>query len=149
MSTNVTLVGRLGRDPEIKFTANGNALCSITVVTDQRFKDDSGKWQSKDTSWWKVTCWRALAENVAETLQKGDLVIVSGKIKQREYETAEGEKRSVWEVEASAVGPDLSRNAAKINRTERTGKAEFEAAKAAMDDPWAQPFVPADGEAPF
>lgn len=150
MSANITIVGRLGADPEIKFTNNGNAICSLTVVTDQRYKDDAGKWQSKDTSWWRVTAWRQLAENCADTLQKGDLVMCVGKMKQRSYETAEGEKRSTWELEAQSVGPDLARVAAKINRAEKTsGKEAYDQAKAAMDDPWAQPFVPADGEAPF
>lgn len=150
MSAVTTLVGRLGADPEIKFTANGNAICSLLVVTDQRFKDDEGKWQSKDTSWWRVTAWRQLAENCADSLSKGDLVIVQGRVKQRQYETAEGEKRSSWELEAQSVGPDLSRVAVKINRAERaSGKGDYEAAKAALDDPWAQPFVPSDSEAPF
>ena len=108
MSAPITLTGRLGADPELSFAASGVAICKLRVVTDRRVKDGD-EWKSVDTSWHYVTAFKELAEGVAEEMQKGDLVIVVGVLKQREYETREGEKRSTWEVTANHVGRDLSR----------------------------------------
>lgn len=139
MSEIVTIVGRLGADPELRFTPSGDAICNMRIVTDRRYKDGD-EWKSADTTWWSVSAWRQLGENVAESLSKGDMVIVRGSIKSREYETKEGEKRTVWEVEAKAVGPDLSRATAKVNKVERGGGG-FPAA--AESDPWATPAATA------
>jgi single-strand DNA-binding protein len=146
MSAQITITGTLGADPELKFTPSGAAIVNLRVVTDTRFKDDAGKWQSRDTSWWRVTAWRQLAENTAETLAKGDKVIIVGKIKQREYEANDGEKKSVVEVEATNIGPDLSKFSANISRVQRDKQANVFAG----DDPWATSAVlNTDGEAPF
>jgi single-strand DNA-binding protein len=108
MSAPITLAGRLGADPELTFAPSGTAIARLRVVTDRRVKEGD-EWKSVDTSWHSVTAFKALAEGCAEELRKGDLVIVVGTIKQREYETREGEKRSAWEVIANHVGRDLSR----------------------------------------
>lgn len=145
MSAQITITGTLGADPELKFTSTGAAIVNLRVVTDVSYKDDSGKWQKKDTSWWRVTAWRQLAENTAETLAKGDKVIIVGKIKQREYEANDGEKKSVVEIEASNIGPDLSKYAANISRVQRDKPAA-----GFNDDPWATPAVlTTDSEPPF
>jgi single-strand DNA-binding protein len=145
MSAPITITGRLGADPELRFTQSGAAVASLRIVTDRRFKNaQTGEWESKDTSWWSVQAWKQLAENVAESLSKGDLVIVVGDIKQREYETREGEKRTVVEVEARHVGPDLSRATARVTKA---GSGAPAAPSTGGSDPWATP--PQSDEAPF
>jgi len=146
MSAPVTLIGRIGTDPEMKFGANGNALLKFRVVTSARRQVD-GKWEDVDTSWWSVTAFRQLAENLAESLSKGDPVIVVGKIKQRSYETPQGDKHSIVEVMAESVGPDMRWVTATVKKPERVGKQQFAEAKAAMeDDPW---NTPASENPPF
>lgn len=142
MSAPITLTGNLGADPELKFGASGIAILKARVVTSGRKKDEeSGKWIDVDTTWWTVTAWRQLAENAAETLRKGDEVIIVGKVKQRQYDTPEGEKRSVTEVTADWIGPNLKKVSGSLNRVQRAsapgeGRAAYDAAKAQMDDPW-------------
>jgi len=149
MSAPITLTGRLGADPEIRFGATGIAILKLRVVTSGRKKTDAG-WEDVDTTWWSVTAFRQIAENAAESLSKGDEVIVVGKVKQRQYETPEGEKRSVTEVTADHIGPSLRRATVKVNRVQRSeggGRAEYEQAKQQLeDDPWA---LPASEETPF
>ena len=145
MSAPITITGRLGADPELRFTPSGAAVVSLRVVTDRRFKNAAGEWESKDTSWWSVQAWKQLAENVAESLTKGDLVVIVGDIKQREYETREGEKRTVVEVEARHIGPDLSRATAKVTKSGSTTSAPTGATSGA--DPWATPST--TDEPPF
>ena len=137
MSETITIVGRLGSDPELRFSPSGDAICAFRVVTDRRYKDQSGEWQSADTTWWSVTAWRQLGENVAESLHKGHMVIVRGAIKSREYETREGEKRTVWEVEAKSVGPDLGKATAKVTKAERGGQPFDRTNTSLPGDPWA------------
>lgn len=140
MSETITIVGRLGADPELRFTPSGDAVCNLRVVTDRRYKDQSGEWQSADTTWWQITAWRQLGENCAESLSKGDMVIVRGSIKSRDYETNQGEKRTVWEVEAKSVGPDLGKATAKVSKVERN--QPFDRSGTSLpDDPWQQPAV--------
>ena len=149
MSAPITLTGRLGADPEIRFGATGIAILKLRVVTSGRKKTDAG-WEDVDTTWWSVTAFRQIAEHAAESLSKGDEVIVVWKVKQRQYETPEGEKRSVTEVTADHIGPSLRRATVKVNRVQRTdggGRAEYEQAKQQLeDDPWA---LPASEETPF
>lgn len=145
MSAPITITGRLGADPELRFTPSGAAVANLRVVTDRRFKNAAGEWESKDTSWWSVQAWKQLAENVTESLKKGDLVIVVGDIKQREYETKEGEKRTVVEVEARHIGPDLSRATAKV--TKFSGGTTAATASSGGADPWASPST--TDEPPF
>lgn len=100
MAGDVTLRGRLGRDPELRFTQTGKPVASLSVVTDRRQKDADGNWESVDTTWWRVTCWDQLAENVAETLTKGDAVIVVGMASLQEYEGKDGDTRQSLSVNA-------------------------------------------------
>lgn len=146
MSAPITLIGRIGTEPEIKFGQAGNAVLKFRVVTNARRQVD-GKWEDVDTSWWSVTAFRQLAENLAESIKKGDTVIVVGKIKQRTYETPQGEKHSIVEVLAESVGPDLRWAVAQVKKAERVGRKQFADAKAAIeDDPW---NTPTDDKAPF
>jgi len=146
MSAPITLIGRVGTEPEMKFGQQGNAVLKFRVVTSGR-RQVEGKWEDVDTSWWSITAFKQLAENLAESLKKGDPVIVVGKIKQRTYETPAGEKHSIVEVMAEAVGPDLRWVTASVKKAERVGKQQFADAKARMeDDPW---NTPTDDKAPF
>ena len=146
MSAPITLIGRIGTEPEIKFGQAGNAVLKFRVVTNARRQVD-GKWEDVDTSWWSVTAFRQLAENLAESIKKGDTVIVVGKIKQRTYETPQGEKHSIVEVLAESVGPDLRWAVAQVKKAERVGRQQFADAKAAIeDDPW---NTQTDDKAPF
>src|SRR5687767_14848940 len=125
MSENsVTLVGNLTDDPELRFTAQGAAVANFRIAVSKRVRDpQTNEWKDGDTSYFRVNVWRQLAENVAETLQKGNRVIVTGTLKMRSWETQEGEKRTVVEIEATEVGPSLKWATAKIERTSRGGGA--------------------------
>jgi single-strand DNA-binding protein len=121
MSENsVTLVGNLTDDPELRFTAQGAAVANFRIAVSKRIRDpQTNEWKDGDTSFFRVNVWRQLAENVAETLTRGTRVIVTGTLKMRQWETQEGEKRSVVEIEATEVGPSLKWATAKIEKTSR------------------------------
>ena len=138
MSTTVTLIGKLGADPELRFTNSGKAVVALSLVTSKPVKGDDGKWKDEETTWWRVTCWDSLAENAAETLQKGDAVIVHGRTFTESYTTKEGEERTSLKVNAYNIGPALKRVSAKLNRGERVAVKQVE------DDPWNS-----GGDAPF
>ncbi|MCB1247060.1 MAG: single-stranded DNA-binding protein, partial [Acidimicrobiia bacterium] len=97
MSNSVTLVGNLVEDPELRFTASGVAMARIRIAVNRRWRDNNNEWQ-EETSFFGGTCWREVAENVAESLSKGDRVFITGRLEQRNWETNEGEKRSIIEV---------------------------------------------------
>ena len=146
MSAGITLTGRLVADPELKFTATGDAVANLRVVTSgRRFNKDENKWSDVDVTYWQVSAWRQLGENVAESLSKGDQVVVVGKIKSREWEDNDGAKRVAWEVDAQHVAADLSRATAKVNRVSR------EKPSAPVEDPWSNTgLMPVQSEqAPF
>lgn len=109
--SNITLIGNLTRDPELKFTQSGKAQTRFSIAVNRRWQRE-GTWEEQ-TSYFDVTTWAVLAENVANTLTKGNRVIVTGRLEQRTWETKEGEKRSTVEVVADAVGLDLSKSTAK------------------------------------
>ena len=109
--SNITLVGNLTRDPELKFTQSGKAQTRFSIAVNRRWQRE-GTWEEQ-TSYFDVTTWAVLAENVANTLTKGNRVIVTGRLEQRTWETKDGEKRSTVEVVADAVGLDLSKSTAK------------------------------------
>ena len=120
MSTNsVTLIGNLTRDPELRFTTGGRGVASFGLAVNRRYQQN-GEWQEQ-TSFFNVVCWGDLGENAATSLTKGSRVIVTGRLEQRSWETAENEKRSVIEVVADEVGPSLRWATAQIERTERSG----------------------------
>lgn len=109
--SNITLIGNLTRDPELKFTQSGKAQTRFSIAVNRRWQRE-GTWEEQ-TSYFDVTTWAVLAENVANTLTKGNRVIVTGRLEQRTWETKDGEKRSTVEVVADAVGLDLSKSTAK------------------------------------
>ena len=147
MSENtVTLVGNLTDDPELRFTAQGAAVANFRIAVSKRIRDpQTNEWKDGDTSFFRVNVWRQLAENVAESLTRGTRVIVTGTLKMRQWETQEGEKRSVVEVEASEVGPSLKWATAKMEKTSRQSGGQ--AASSGGGD-WDSP-TPVPEEVPF
>ncbi|MDN3352853.1 single-stranded DNA-binding protein [Actinomadura sp. DC4] len=120
--TQITIVGNLVNDPELRFTPNGQAVATFRVASTPRFRDQqSGEWKDGESLFLTCNVWRQAAENCAESLQRGMRVIVQGRLKQRSYETREGEKRTVYEIEADDVGPSLKSATAKVNKTQRQG----------------------------
>lgn len=119
-ANHVTLIGNLVDDPELRFTASGLAMARLRFAVNRRWQDKSGTWQ-EDTSFFGGTLWRDAAENAAESLQKGMRVIVTGRLEQRNWETAEGEKRSVVEVSIDEIGPSLRWATAAVTRSPRAG----------------------------
>jgi single-strand DNA-binding protein len=119
MTANVTIVGNLTRDPELRFTPAGAPVTTFGVAVNRRWQNrDSQQWE-ESTSFFNVTCWRDLAQNVSESLEKGSRVLVSGRLDQRSWETQDGERRSVVEIVADEVGPSLRWATATVNRNER------------------------------
>ena len=122
--TVITLVGNLTDDPELRFTPSGAPVANFTVASTPRFLDKAtNEWKDGDTLFLRCNIWRQAAENAAESLQRGMRVIVQGRLKQRSYETKEGEKRTVYEVEADEVGPSLRNATAKVVKTTRGGQS--------------------------
>jgi single-strand DNA-binding protein len=119
MSNNVTLIGNLVEDPELRFTPSGVAMAKIRLAVNRRWRDQAGQWQ-EDTSFFGGTVWREQAETVAESLQKGTRVIVTGRLEQRSWETPEGDKRSVVEIQIDEIGPSLRWATATVNKTQRS-----------------------------
>jgi single-strand DNA-binding protein len=124
VSSNVTVVGNLTRDPELRFTPAGAPVTTFGVAVNRRWMNrDNQQWE-ESTSFFNVTCWRDLAQNVSESLEKGSRVVVSGRLEQRSWETQDGERRSVVEIIADEVGPSLRWATAEINRNERRDGAD-------------------------
>jgi single-strand DNA-binding protein len=142
--TIITVVGNLTADPELRFTPSGAAVANFTVAsTPRQFDRQSGEWKDGEALFMRCNIWRQAAENVAETLTRGSRVIVSGRLKQRSYETREGEKRTVVELEVEEVGPSLRYATAKVNKVSRgSGGGGFgggggsSAGGGPADDPW-------------
>jgi single-strand DNA-binding protein len=120
---HTTLVGNLVEDPELRFTNTGMAVTNLRVAVTQRVQQD-GEWRDGDTSFFKVNVWRGQAEHLADSLGKGDRVMVTGRLRQRSWETPEGEKRSVTELEADEVGASLKWATAKVERTTERGNGQ-------------------------
>lgn len=122
--TNITVVGNIVADPELRFTPSGAAVANFRIASTPRsFNRQTNQWEDGEALFLTVNVWRQAAENVAESLSKGMRVIVTGRLKQRSYETREGEKRSVFEVEADEVGPSLTFAKADVQRTPRGGNS--------------------------
>jgi single-strand DNA-binding protein len=163
--TTITVIGNLVADPELRFTPSGAAVANFTIASTPRtFDRQSNEWKDGETLFLRAAVWKEAAENVAESLTKGMRVIVSGRIKSRSYETKEGEKRTVIELEVDEIGPSLRYANAKVNRTQRTGNGGQQggggfggggqsqhgqgggwgnnaAAGQSQEDPWATPGV--------
>lgn len=155
--TNVTVIGNLTGDPELRFTASGAAVANFTIASTPRsFDKQQNKWVDGDALFLRCSIWRQPAEHTVESLKKGMRVIVVGRLKQRTFETREGEKRSVMEVDVEEIGPSLRFAPATVNRATRssegggfTGSAA--SGNAPANDPWATagPMGTADEEPPF
>jgi single-strand DNA-binding protein len=136
--TVITLVGNLVDDPELRFTPSGAAVAKFRMASTPRFLDkQTNEWKDGESLFLTCNVWRQAAENVAESLQRGMRVIVQGRLKQRSYETKEGEKRTVYEVEVDEVGPSLRSATAKVNKTQRGGGGGGFGGGAVDNDPWA------------
>jgi single-strand DNA-binding protein len=172
--TTITVVGNLTADPELRFTPSGAAVANFTVASTPRtFDRQSGEWKDGEALFLRCNIWREAAENVAESLTRGSRVIVSGRLKQRSFETREGEKRTVFEVEVDEIGPSLRYATAKVNKASRSGggggggggfgsgggsrqapPAQSGGGGAPADDPWGSApasgsFAGGDEEPPF
>jgi len=120
--TVITVIGNLTGDPELRFTPAGAAVANFTVASTPRtFDRQSNEWKDGDTLFMRCSIWREAAENVAESLTKGMRVIVQGRLVQRSYETREGEKRTVVELQVDEIGPSLRYASAKVTRAQRSG----------------------------
>jgi single-strand DNA-binding protein len=120
--TTITVIGNLTDDPELRFTPSGAAVAKFRVASTPRFMDRaSGEWKDGEPLFLACTVWRQAAEHVAESLQRGARVIVSGRLRQRSYETREGEKRTVIELEVDEIGPSLRYATAKVQKMSRSG----------------------------
>jgi single-strand DNA-binding protein len=119
--TQITVVGNLVDDPQLRYTPTGQAVVGFRIAsTPRKYNKDSGKWEDQDALFLSCTVWRQAAENVAESLERGMRVIVQGSLRQRSYETKEGEKRTVYEVQVDEVGPSLTFASAKVTRSSRS-----------------------------
>jgi single-strand DNA-binding protein len=163
--TLITVIGNLTGDPELRYTPSGAAVANFTIASTPRaFDRASGDWKDGDTLFMRCSLWREAAENAAESLVKGMRVIAQGRLVQRNFETREGEKRTVIELQVEEMGPSLRYASAKVTRTGRSGQgggggypapaAGYAPAQGAApmpaDDPWAAPGVPGpDSEPPF
>jgi single-strand DNA-binding protein len=138
--TTLTLVGNTTADVELRFTQSGAAVASFTVASTPRsFDKASGEWKDGEALFMRVSAWRQLAENCAESITRGSRVVVTGRLRQRSFETKEGEKRTVVELEADEVGVSLKHATAKVKKAERSGGSGFGGGSkpsAPAEDPW-------------
>jgi single-strand DNA-binding protein len=144
--TTITVVGNLTADPELRFTQSGAAVASFTVASTPRtFDRQSGEWKDGEALFLRCNVWRQVAENVAESLTRGSRVLVTGRLRQRSFETKEGEKRTVVELEVDEIGPSLRYATAKVNKVSRGdgggggfggGGQQSRGGGAPADDPW-------------
>jgi single-strand DNA-binding protein len=152
--TVITVVGNLVDDPELRFTPSGAAVANFRIASTPRtFDRQTNEWKDGDALFLTCSVWRQAAENVAESLQKGMRVVVQGRLKSRQYETREGEKRTVFEIDVDEVGPSLKYATAKVTRTQRSGGGGGYSAQQGggqpANDPWATPApqgAPAGGQ---
>jgi single-strand DNA-binding protein len=151
--TVITVIGNLTADPELRFTQSGAAVTNFTVASTPRaFDKASGEWKDGDALFLRCTLWRQPAENVAESLQRGSRVIVQGRLKQRSYETRNGEQRTVIELEVDEIGPSLRHATATVNKVSRSNggygsDSGSQRGGGGGDDPWAN--APSSGQGSF
>ncbi|MFW0786127.1 single-stranded DNA-binding protein [Gordonia sp. CPCC 206044] len=163
--TVITVIGNLTADPELRFTPSGAAVANFTVASTPRtFDRQTNEWKDGEALFLRCNIWRDAAENVTESLTKGTRVVVQGRLKQRSFETREGEKRTVVELEVDEIGPSLRYATAKVNKASRGGGGGFSGGggsrsgggsnQQVADDPWGSApasgsFGGADDEPPF
>lgn len=159
--TTITIIGNLVDDPDLRFTPSGAAVANFRIASTPRtFDKQSNEWKDGDTLFLSCAVWRQAAENVAESLQRGMRVIVTGRLKSRSYETREGEKRTVFEIDVDEVGPSLRSATAKVTRASRSagagdggsshsgGGSSFgsgNGSPSSGNDPWATPAAVGGG----
>jgi single-strand DNA-binding protein len=139
---NLTLVGNLAADPELRFSSTGTPVASFTVCCNERYRDAKGEWVDGATSFARCNAFRELADHVAESFSKGDRVVATGQLRQRDYEAKDGTKRTVWEVAVSDIGGSVKYATLKIARVARTGGVPV------AEDPWASSGGPSVSAAP-
>ncbi|MGI8888562.1 MAG: single-stranded DNA-binding protein [Nocardioidaceae bacterium] len=146
--TNITIIGNLVDDPDLRFTPSGAAVANFRIASTPRtFDKQTNEWKDSETLFLSCAVWRQAAENVAESLQRGMRVIVTGRLKSRSFETREGEKRTVFEIDVDEVGPSLKSATAKVTKASRSGGGDSSgsshgggsAAGGNANDPWASP----------
>jgi single-strand DNA-binding protein len=149
--TVITVVGNLVDDPELRFTPSGAAVAKFRVASTPRtFDRQTNEWKDGESLFLTCNVWRQAAENVAESLTRGMRVIVSGRLRQRSYETKEGEKRTVMELEVDEIGPSLRYATAKVQKLNRSSSSGGFGSSGGEPDPWSQPAAPPqDSEPPF
>lgn len=169
--TQITIAGNLVDDPQLRYTPTGQAVANFRIASTPRWQDRAtGEWKDGDSLFLSCNVWRQAAENVAESLQRGMRVIVQGRLRQRSYETKEGEKRTVYEIEVDDVGPSLRNASAKVTKSSRStggfgggpsgpsgpsgggGQPGYGGGGRPADDPWASDAGGGDGysdEPPF
>lgn len=134
----VTVAGTLTADPELRFTTTGVAVANVTVAAnDRRYDNQAGTWVDGDTTFLRCQLWRQLAEHAAESLTKGTRVLVTGQLRQRSYDTSNGEKRTVFELVVTEIGASLKFATVTVQKATRSGGNGRPPATAAGDDPWA------------
>lgn len=151
--TQITVVGNLVADPELRFTSTGQAVVTFRVASTPRYLDkQTNEWRDGESLFLSCNAWRQYAENISESLTKGMRVIVVGRLKQRTWETKEGEKRTVMEVEVDDVGPALRNATAKVSRLERSGGGwggDRSPGRPEPSDPWSTTAAAISDEPPF
>lgn len=152
----ITLVGNITDDPELRFTPSGSAVANFTIAVNRRFKNQSGQWEDKLDGFFKCSCWRDMAENVAESLQKGQRVMVVGRLQQRSWDDQEGNKRSAFEIQVDEVGPSLRWATGQVQKSQRSsqqgaaqqGAAQQGVAPSSGGGDWGSAPAPVGGPAP-
>jgi single-strand DNA-binding protein len=118
----VTLTGNITDDPELRFTSGGAAVANFTVAVNRRYRNNDGQWEDKLDGFFRCNCWREMAENVTESLQKGARVVVVGRLQQRSWDDADGNKRTAFEVQVDEVGPSLRWATAQVVKAQRSAE---------------------------
>lgn len=150
MTAQTTIVGNTTADVELRFTPAGAAVANFTIAsTEKVFNKQTEQWVDGKKLFLRCTAWREMAENIAESISKGTRVIATGKISSREYETREGEKRTVVELEVDEIGPSLKYVTAKVNKADRKSGGARTTTTTTQDDPWGATPPANDSEAPF
>lgn len=154
--TVITVVGNLVDDPELRFTPSGAAVANFRIASTPRtFDRQTNEWKDGEALFLSCSVWRQVAENVAESLQRGMRVVVQGRLKSRQYETREGERRTVFEIDVDEVGPSLRYATAKVTKASRSGGGGYGGGQpsggssrgpSSSDDPWATPTRPSSDE---
>lgn len=137
MSANITIEGRLGADPELRFTKSGKAVASLNLVSSKPTKTDAGEWEDTEVTWYSVDAWEGLGENAAESLRKGHAVIVTGRLFSEKFTTKDGRELTALRVRAYNIAPSLKRD-----RWQHAGKSTPQATRKADADPWADEKPP-------